>query len=205
VKRKEVVGYARTSLPSENLSNQIDQIRKIAGDSVIIFEDAGVSGSVPPLNRFGFKEMMNHIKTHDVARLYVAEISRIGRTMRETLSTIGMIEEDLGVMVFSISLKESWLNSTDPSVRSLILSIFAWTSEWERNILIERTKAGIERARKEGKHIGRPKEKIDWKKVKKLRAPAEDGRQLSYSAISLLMQVPYSTLIKHKKEHPEVG
>ena len=169
-----------------------------------IFEDAGVSGSIPPRDRFGFQQLMEYVKTHNVGRVYISEISRIGRTMRETLSTITTLEENLGVMVFSTSPRESWLNTTDPSIRSLILSIFAWTSEWERKMLIQRTKAGLERARREGKHIGRPQETINWAKVKKMRKPAEDGRQLSFSAISLLLQIPYSTLIKHHRSHPEV-
>ena len=202
---KEVIGYVRTSLESERIQNQIDQIRDVAGAEAVIFEDAGISGSIPAHERFGFKAMVQYIKSHDVCRLYISEISRLGRgTMRETLNTIAELEDTFGVEVFSTSQRESWLNTTDPSIRQLILSIFAWVAEWERKMMIQRTKAGIERARREGKHIGRPRESINWAKVKKMRKPAEDGRQLSFSAISLLLQIPYSTLIKHKKEHPEV-
>ena len=197
--KKEVIGYARTSLESEKIGNQITQIQDAAGGKVTIFEDSGVSGNISPQDRFGFQQLLEYIRTHDVERLYISEISRIGRTMRETLNTIATLEEDMGVQVFSTSPRESWLNTTDPSIRSLILSIFAWTSEWELRILIQRTKAGLERARREGKHIGRPQETIDWGKVRKMRKPAEDGRQLSFSAISLLLKIPYSTLIKHHR------
>jgi putative DNA-invertase from lambdoid prophage Rac len=59
----------------------------------------------------------------------------------------------LGVPVLSV--RESWLD-TSGSVRPLLVAIFGWVAEQERARLIERTKAGIERARHQGKRLGRP-------------------------------------------------
>ena len=65
-----------------------------------------------------------------------------------------MLELDrLGVWV--LSARESWLD-TDSPVRPLLVAIFGWVAEQERTRLIERTKAGLERARREGKRLGRP-------------------------------------------------
>ena len=58
----------------------------------------------------------------------------------------------LGVPVLSV--REGWLETSGP-VRPLLVAIFGWVAEQERTRLIERTKAGLERARREGKRLGR--------------------------------------------------
>ena len=55
-----------------------------------------------------------------------------------------------------LSARENWLD-TDSPVRPLLVAIFGWVAEQERTRLIERTKAGMARARQEGKKIGRPR------------------------------------------------
>ncbi|MGC8618844.1 MAG: recombinase family protein [Thermoplasmata archaeon] len=73
------------------------------------------------------------------------------------------------------------------------MAIFSWVAEREREMLIERTKNGLERAKKEGKKLGRPAREINWKEVEKYR---EKG--ISYSAISRILDIPYPTLIRRK-------
>lgn len=60
---------------------------------------------------------------------------------------------DGGVPVLSV--REGWLDTSGP-VRPLLVAIFGWVAEQERTRLIERTKAGVERARRQGKRLGRP-------------------------------------------------
>ncbi|MBF5046406.1 recombinase family protein [Aggregicoccus sp. 17bor-14] len=60
----------------------------------------------------------------------------------------------LGVPV--VSVREPWLDNTGP-VRSLLVAIFGWVAEQERSRLIERTRAGLARARAQGKRLGRPR------------------------------------------------
>jgi DNA invertase Pin-like site-specific DNA recombinase len=59
----------------------------------------------------------------------------------------------LGVLVLSV--REGWLDTSGP-VRPLLVAIFGWVAEQERTRLIERTKAGLERAKRDGKRLGRP-------------------------------------------------
>jgi DNA invertase Pin-like site-specific DNA recombinase len=59
----------------------------------------------------------------------------------------------LGLPVLSV--REGWLDTSGP-VRPLLVAIFEWMAEQERARLIDRTKAGLERARREGKRLGRP-------------------------------------------------
>jgi DNA invertase Pin-like site-specific DNA recombinase len=54
-----------------------------------------------------------------------------------------------------LSVREGWLDTSGP-VRPLLVAIFGWVAEQERSRLIERTKAGLERARRQGKRLGRP-------------------------------------------------
>jgi DNA invertase Pin-like site-specific DNA recombinase len=68
-----------------------------------------------------------------------------------------------------VSVRESWLDTGSP-VRSLLVAIFSWVAEQERARLIERTKAGLEAARRRGAKIGRPRARIDVDRARELRA-----------------------------------
>jgi hypothetical protein len=80
---------------------------------------------------------------------------------------------------------------TDRSIRTLILAIFTWVVELERESVSERTKEGLAKARNEGKQIGHPFREINWKTVDECR---EKG--ISWSTISRILDIPYSTLIR---------
>jgi DNA invertase Pin-like site-specific DNA recombinase len=186
------IGYARTSRKDQIIDNQIIALKKAGVEK--IFVDEGISGIVAPAKRRGFSELLEFIENNNVERLYLFELSRLGRSFLETLNLF-MEFEERGIKVISLSPSESWTKLEDKAMRELLLSIFAWVAEQERKHLIERTKAGLERAKAEGKKLGRPQREIDWKKVKQYR-----DKGLSYSAISRLLDIPYSTLIKRKKE-----
>ena len=196
------LGYARVSRADENVENQIQAIKRFVGEygkEIKIFTDVGVSGVIPAKKRKGFKEMLAYIHQtrkergeEEEIRLYVYEVSRIGRDMLDTVLMIKKLEEELGVRVYSVSEKEQFLNTQEESIRKLILSIFAWAAERERELIIQRTKEGLERARREGKQIGRPKITLDKKQLKQIKKYQELG--LNLSAISKIIGVPYFTL-----------
>ncbi len=185
--------YLRISKKEENLENQRNAIKNFASEDLIFFEDT-VSGSIPALQRKAFKELFEYAEKMHPEKVYVYEISRLGRSMIETFSVIQELEKR-GIMVIPVSEKERWLATTDRSVRNLIMAIFSWVAEREREMLIERTRNGLERAKKEGKKLGRPPKEINWKEVDKYR---EKG--VSYSAISRILDIPYPTLIRNKNK-----
>ena len=189
------VGYVRTSIKDEKIENQKKAIRDKYGD-IKIFEDIGVSGIVPAKQRNGFSELLQYIEEHlnEVDGIVVFELSRIGRSFIETLNLVTELERK-GVRVISVSPQESWTTMESSEIRQLITMIFTWAADMERKNLIERTKQGIARARSEGKHIGRPKRKINWREFDKWRK-----KGLSVSAISRVMDIPYPTLIVKVRE-----
>jgi len=191
------IAYLRVSKKEENIENQREAIKKFANEDLVFFEDI-ISGSTKAEERKGFKEMLEYIEKMRPEKLYVYEISRLGRSMIETISIIQKLEKT--VFIIPVSEKERWLATTDRSVRNLIMAIFSWVAERERELLIERTRNGIERARKEGKKLGRPSREIDWKKVNEYRS-----KGISYSAISRILDIPYPTLIRKKGRNKKEG
>ncbi len=88
-------------------------------------------------------------RVHAVA---VWALDRLHRSMTAAIMTVLELDR-LGVPVLSV--REGWLDTRGP-VRPLLVAMFGWVAEHERTRLIERTKAGLERARREGKRLGRP-------------------------------------------------
>ena len=157
--------YTRVSTDRQTMENQRIQIRKFAEERGLVmtddgwFEDDAVSGTIAPLKRAGFRDMketLEGIASEDRSKLpkfvLVYEVSRIGRTFWEILETIRALEEYSPIL--STSPKEAFLQTTDRSMRQLLLSILAWAAEREREVLIQRTVEGVSRAHEEKRHSG---------------------------------------------------
>jgi DNA invertase Pin-like site-specific DNA recombinase len=89
-----------------------------------------------------------------------------------------------------VSVRESWLDTGSP-VRSLLIAIFSWAGEQERNRLIERTKAGLAAARRRGARIGRPRRRVDLDRARELRVAGQSLR-----AVAKDLGVGYATLCR---------
>jgi putative DNA-invertase from lambdoid prophage Rac len=123
------------------------------------FEDSAISGKIPAVKRKGFVEMLELVKNETVDAILIYELSRVGRTFWDTLDAIKAIEAYAPLI--SCSPRESFLQMTEPSVRKLMIGILTWVAEREREMLVQRTKDGISRAKSVGKIIGRPKKELD--------------------------------------------
>ena len=77
-----------------------------------------------------------------------------------------------------VSVRESWLDTGGP-VRPLLVAIFSWCAEQERARLVERTKAGMEQARRRGARIGRPRARLDADELRRLRSKGLSVRQIA--------------------------
>lgn len=175
------------SREDQNPENQIQLLIKEGVHAENIFVDK-LSGITNMQDRPGFSDLMTFLSGETEVILYVFEISRIGRSFLDTLSTVNTLEKS-GVRVWSLSPAESWSRIEDRKLRDLMLSIFSWVADRERESLIERTKLGLERARAEGKCLGRPVRKLPTSRIKELR-----DKKISLAAISRILDIPYSTL-----------
>jgi DNA invertase Pin-like site-specific DNA recombinase len=160
---KYAFAYLRVSTEEQTVQNQKLVLEKWAHEHqyqiLDFFEDSAVSGKIPATQRRGFNEMLALVKTAQVDAILVYELSRVGRTFWDTLDAIKAIEQFTPLI--SCSPRESFLQTTEPSIRKLMIGILTWVAEREREMLVQRTKDGMERARAAGKGIGRPQKVID--------------------------------------------
>jgi putative DNA-invertase from lambdoid prophage Rac len=157
------IAYVRVSTEDQTVLNQKLAIERWASEQayqiVYYFEDSAVSGKIPAVKRNAFHEMLELIKIEPVDAVLVYELSRVGRTFWDTLDAIKAIEEHSPII--SCSPRETFLQSTEPGVRKLMIGILTWVAERERELLVQRTKDGMRRAKESGKGIGRPVKNVD--------------------------------------------
>ncbi len=145
--------YARVSSSDgrQTTANQVPELQRLAAargfEAVIFEEQESAARARPVLERVLAEARAGHIQA-----VLVWSLDRLQRSMVGAITTVLELDR-LGVQV--ISLKEPWLDTSGP-VRNLLIAIFGWVAEQERTRLIERTKAGLERARAQGKRLGRP-------------------------------------------------
>lgn len=149
--------YARVSKNDESQDpmNQIiplrDYAKALGGEVANEYIDLA-SGSNG--DRAGFNQMLNDA---DKRKFDLLLVSALDRLTREGISnTLGYLERLKRNGVALKTLQESWLDTRDEGIGQLLLAIFSWVAQQERRRIIERTKAGLERARREGKQLGRP-------------------------------------------------
>jgi putative DNA-invertase from lambdoid prophage Rac len=189
--QKYAIAYLRVSTEEQTVQNQKIAITKWAKDHnyqmLYFFEDPSVSGKIPATSRKGFQDLMEFVSLSKVEAVLVYELSRVGRTFWDTLDAIKVIEEHSPLI--SCSPRESFLQTTDPSIRKLMISILTWVAEREREMLVQRTKDGMNRARIAGKEIGRPEKVIDKNNLITLLAKnnskAKIARELGISKATL--------------------
>lgn len=189
----KMLGYARTSTSKQEIDNQIIALKDAGVLPENIYFDDSTSGSTNAKNRKQFKKVYEMIKAGDVSELYVFELSRIGRSSGDTIRLFIEIEQ-LGTQIISLSPNESWTKFSDENmrgIRNVFVSMFAWFAEIEKKCLSERTKLGQDRARREGKIIGRPEKEPDRKEYNKYK-----NQGLKPAQIARVMQIPTSTLYR---------
>lgn len=142
-------GYGRVSTAQQETENQRLELEQAGWTFDFWFTDV-VSGKVPAIQRKAFAEMLGKIRTGET--LVVAKLDRLGRDAIDVLQTVRLLS-DRGIKVIVHQLGNTDLTST---AGKLLLSMLAAVAEMERDLLIERTQAGLSRAKAEGKKLGRP-------------------------------------------------
>jgi DNA invertase Pin-like site-specific DNA recombinase len=117
--------------------------------------------------RSGFQELWRLVKEGRVHGVLVFEISRLSRRQRTLIDFLYDCVER-GITVYSV--KESYLAEwlREPRARAIVVGLLSILYDLERQMISDRTKAGLERARMQGKVVGRPRKQVDRREVDKL-------------------------------------
>jgi putative DNA-invertase from lambdoid prophage Rac len=149
--------FTSVSTDQQTTDNQRPELAALAkqrGFSIeAVYDDTASAVKARP----EFERMLLDAHRGQFDVLLVWSLDRLGRSLAGNLQTVLELDR-LGVQV--ISLKESFLDTSGP-VRPLLIAIFGWLAQQERERLVERTKVGLERARRQGKRIGRPRVRVD--------------------------------------------
>lgn len=180
-----LVGYARVSTLEQNASLQIDALKQAGCQK--IFQDK-MSGA--KTERPGLLEALDFLRSDDT--LVVWRLDRLGRSLKHLIETVMQLEEQ-GVRFRS--LQENI--DTNTSGGRLVFHIFGALAEFERNLIRERTIAGLTAARARGRKGGRPKA-LDANK-QALARKLYDEKQHTVKEICQMLGVVKSTLYSYLK------
>jgi len=143
--------YCRVSTTDQTTDNQVREI-EAAGFTVdprrVVAET--VSGSVATSERRGFAQLLNRLEAGDV--LIVTKLDRLGRNAMDVRATIEALS-GMGVRVHCLAL--GGVGVTSPAGK-MTMQVISAVAEFERDLLIERTHAGLRRAKAQGASLGRP-------------------------------------------------
>ncbi|AYV22497.1 recombinase family protein [Vibrio mediterranei] len=180
--------YCRVSTVEQSTENQIIAIRQKGyevNEGRVISET--VSGSVEAMKREKFKTLIEHRMEYG-DELVVLKLDRLGRDNIDVQKTINLLSEK-GIKVVCLDLPVADLSSAEGK---LMLQMFSAFAEFERNRIRERTKEGIERAKAQGKKLGRPKALGTTAAVQ-----AKKAEGLSQSKVSELLGIGIATVKRH--------
>jgi putative DNA-invertase from lambdoid prophage Rac len=146
-----VFAYCRVSTLDQTTDNQRLEIES-AGFSIqpSRFIEESISGSVAANERPGFKRLIDRLEPGDV--LVVSKLDRLGRNATDVRSTVEQLSGS-GIRVHCLAL--GGVDLTSPAGK-MTMQVIAAVAEFERDLLVERTLSGINRAKAAGKQFGRP-------------------------------------------------
>jgi len=139
-----VYGYARVSTQHQELNRQIDLLERQNCNEILTEKMTGTKSSRPQLDR-----LKDKLRPGDT--VVVESFSRLGRSTKDLIELVNYFEEH---DVKLVSLKENF-DTTTPQGR-LMMTVFQAFSQFERDLIVERTKEGLKSARARGRKGGRP-------------------------------------------------
>ncbi len=152
---KRAALYARVSTGGQTVENQIRELQVVAQrlgwEVVEEFIDQGISGAKGRADRPALDRMLKAVIRGEVEVVAAWSVDRLGRSLQELVSILNELRE----RQVDLYLHQQGLDTATPSGRAMyqMLGVFA---EFERAIIIERIKAGMARAREQGKRLSRP-------------------------------------------------
>lgn len=186
IREKMKIGYARVSTKDQKLDLQIDALKKAGCEKIFSDVISGASKEKPNLNR-----MLEQIRKDDVIVIY--KLDRLGRSL---IHLVTLVNDLMNKEIHLLSLNDNI--DTTTSQGKLVFNLFAVLAEFERDLIRERTMAGLESARARGRRGGRPKglskkaEEISYAVV-----ALYQERKLSVNQIAARLGISKITLYKY--------
>ncbi len=177
------IGYARVSTYDQNPELQLDALKKSSCKKIFTDKISGVSQARPQLDR-----LIDNLREGDT--VVVWRLDRLGRSIKDLIEWMDYFQEN---KIGFVSLQES-INTTTPTGK-LIFHIMAALAEFERNLIRERTMAGLRAAKARGRKGGRPP-KLDQKRVKTAIKLHKQG-DMSVQEICDMMEISRKTLYNY--------
>ena len=180
-----LIGYARVSTQDQTLDLQTDALKRAGCERIFTDTMSGAKAERP-----GLQEALTHMRAGDT--LVVWRLDRLGRTLKHLILTItDLSEQGIGFR----SLQENM--DTTTSGGKLIFHIFGALAEFEREVIRERTNAGLQAARARGRLGGRPKmQTLDPKRVALAKQLYAD-RNMPVQEICATLHIGRSTLYRY--------
>ena len=188
-----LLGYTRISTTNQDPQLQIDSLLSIGVEKRGIFSDV-TSGRKNAADRPGMQNLLEHATEGDT--LVVWRIDRLGRSLLDVLNTVSGLQ-DRGIQVQSIS---DGIDPATPTGR-LMLNMLATLAEYERELIVERVRAGVAVAQEAGTQFGRPKSDpaVVAEKLAIVAAARAEGKTAEKAASLVGWSRP--TLYRHQADH----
>lgn len=152
---KRCVAYVRVSTQGQDTESQLQAIKAAvekSGDVLVNFyQDHGISGAKGRDQRPALDQMLKDAKERKFDKVVVFDITRLGRSLPDLIATLN----ELSSANVDLQMLQNDLDTSTAGGR-MMFSIFGAISEFERSLIRERVKAGLENAKKNGTRLGRP-------------------------------------------------
>ncbi|NLO22065.1 MAG: recombinase family protein [Syntrophomonadaceae bacterium] len=180
------IGYARVSTQDQNLDRQLDTLKEAGCDKIYKEKITGTKKDRPELDK-----LFEDLRSGDT--IIVSDLTRLSRSTKDLFNLVELIESK---GAYIKSLKESWLDTTTPQGR-LLFTFMAGISQFERDLISQRTQEGLASARARGRNGGRPtKDKKDIEMAIKMY----NSKLHSVSEIEKTTGVSKATLYRYIKK-----
>lgn len=172
-----LIGYARVSLKDQNLEVQVDELRKAGCEKIFSDKTSGINQKRP-----GLEDAVSHLRKNDT--FIICKLYRLGRNLKDLIEFVGKLEKD---EVHFRSLTDD-IDTNTPAGR-FFFHVMASLAQMERELLIERTKAGLDAAKKRGR-IGGRKRSMTPSKVEAAKKLLAEGMPPRDVAQNLGVSIP---------------
>src|SRR5205807_6718070 len=179
---KRIALYLRVSTTEQTVENQQRELEAVAKrhgwNVVAVFTDAGISGSKGREKRPGYDELCRGIARREFDQVASWSVDRLGRSLQELVAFLA----ELHAKGIHLYLHQQGIDTGTPAGKAMfqMMGVFA---EFERAMIVERVKAGISRARSQGKRLGRRPISADV--VELIRVRLETGAGILKTAKAL--------------------